>query len=162
MRFALCITLLALLFACQPATDHSAALQSRIDTLEVQMANTYKPDFGFFMLRMQQHHTKLWFAGEKQNWTLAEFQITKIIETVGAIKLYETDRKESQMLDMINAPIDSVYHAIQQKDLAAFKRSYTLLTFTCNNCHKAAKFGFNVIKIPDTEMFGNQDFKSTE
>jgi hypothetical protein len=66
------------------------------------------------------------------------------------------------MIGMINPALGSINYAIQQKNLALFKSTYTLLTTTCNNCHRAADFEFNVVKIPDTQPFSNQDFKVNE
>ncbi|MGB8320186.1 MAG: hypothetical protein WCE54_18780, partial [Ignavibacteriaceae bacterium] len=60
---------------------------------------------------------------------------------------------------MIKPALDSVNSAIEQKNLKLFKRNYTLLTNTCNDCHHAVNFEFNVIKIPDKQTFSNQDFK---
>ncbi|MGH2566520.1 MAG: hypothetical protein ACRDE5_18520, partial [Ginsengibacter sp.] len=85
-----------------------------------------------------------------------------IMESIDDIKKYETERKESQMIDMIQPAIDSINNAIQQKNMLLFKNSYILLTNTCNNCHRANQFEFNVVKIPDTQTFSNQDFKVNE
>ena len=63
------------------------------------------------------------------------------------------------MIGMINPALDSVNNAIQQKSAALFKSGYILLTNTCNNCHHAADFEFNVVKIPNSQPFSNQDFK---
>ncbi len=60
---------------------------------------------------------------------------------------------------MINLAMDSINNAIHQKNATQFKSSYLLLTNTCNSCHQATSHEFNVIKIPDTHPFSNQDFK---
>ncbi len=130
-----------------------------MDSLESKLADTYKPGFGEFMSSIQAHHAKLWFAGQNENWQLCDFEIHEIMENIEDIKKYETDRKESQLIDMINPAIDTLNAAIQRKDPVLFKNSFVLLTNTCNNCHKAVQFGFNVVKIPETQTFSNQDFK---
>jgi uncharacterized lipoprotein YehR (DUF1307 family) len=140
--------------------DNNQILQDRVDTLEKKLSDTYKPGFGEFMSGIQVHHAKLWFAGQNQNWKLADFEIHEIMETIENIKKYETEREESQKIDMINPALDSVNKAIQQKSPAAFKNSFVLLTNTCNNCHHAVKFEFNVVKIPETIPFTNQSFKA--
>lgn len=81
------------------------------------------------------------------------------MENIDDIKLYETERKESRLIDMINPAIDSMNGAIQKKDSTLFKSSYVLLTNTCNNCHQAVQFEFNVVKIPGAQTFSNQDFR---
>jgi len=160
MKFILLIILSFSLFACDKQTDNSKILQNRIDSLESKLANTYKPGFGEFMSGIQAHHSKLWFAGQNENWKLADFEVHEIMEAIEDIQKFQTERKESQMIGMINPALDSINNAIQQKNPAFFKRSYTLLTNTCNNCHRATNFEFNVVKIPDTQAFSNQDFKS--
>jgi hypothetical protein len=147
------------LFACNQQTDQTKALQNRIDSLENKLVNTYKPGFGEFMSAIQAHHAKLWFAGQNQNWKLADFEVHEIVEAIEDIQKFQTERKESQSIGMINPALDSVNNAIQQKNPALFKSSYTLLTNTCNNCHRAVDFEFNVVKIPENQPFSNQDFK---
>lgn len=146
------------LFSCSQQANNQV-LQNRIDSLESRLANTYKPGFGEFMSGIQAHHAKLWFAGKNENWKLADFEVHEIMESIEAIQQFETERKESQMTRMINPALDSINNAIQQKNPVLFKSSYTLLTNTCNDCHHATNFEFNVVKIPDNQPFSNQDFK---
>ncbi len=159
IRFFLISLLSIFLFACNQQTNNNEVLQNRIDSLEQKLADTYKPGFGEFMSGIQAHHSKLWFAGQNENWKLADFEVHEIMEAIEYIQKYHTERKESQMIGMINPALDSVNKAIQQKNPALFKTSYTLLTNTCNNCHRAADFEFNVVKVPDSQPFSNQDFK---
>ncbi|MEO6819113.1 MAG: hypothetical protein ABI266_05055 [Ginsengibacter sp.] len=147
------------LIACNQQTNKIQVLQKSVDSLESVLLNTYKPGFGEFMGSIQIHHNKLWFAGQNENWKLADFEIHEIMENIDAIKMYQKERKESKEIDMIYPVLDSVNIAIQQKDPVAFKNSYILLTNTCNDCHHATNFEFNVVKIPDTPPFSNQDFK---
>jgi|SRR5436190_5266592 len=145
--------------SCNQQAQRTGALQSRIDSLEKKLATTYKPGFGEFMSSIQVHHAKLWFAGKNKNWELADFEIHEIGETLDAIKEYQNEREESKKVDMLKPALDAVNDAIQKKDSSLFNSSYLLLTSTCNNCHKAVNFGFNVVKIPDTAPFSNQAFK---
>jgi len=153
------IALTLIFFGCSQPNENTQLLESRIDSLERKLADTYKPGFGEFMSSIQVHHNKLWFAGQNENWRLADFEIHEIKETLEAIKKYQTERTESQKIGMLNPALDSVNNAIQQKSVSLFKSSFTLLTNTCNNCHRAADFEFNVVKIPDSQPFSNQDFK---
>lgn len=134
-------------------------MQSKIDSLEKQIANSYKPGFGEFMSGIQVHHAKLWFAGQNQNWPLADFEIHEIEEALDDIKNYCKDREETKSITMINDPIDSLIHSIQQKDANSFKSNFIFLTKTCNNCHLETKHEFNVVTIPTSPPVVNQDFK---
>jgi hypothetical protein len=148
------------LIACNQQADKTEDLQKKVDSLEIKLSEVYKPGFGEFMSIIQAHHAKLWFAGKNQNWKLADFEVHEIMEVVEDIQKYETERKESRMIGMINPALDSVNSTIKRKNPEQFKSSYNFLTNTCNNCHHTVNFEFNVIKIPDIQTFSNQDFKN--
>ena len=160
MKYLFIALIAALFISCNLQQDKTLVLQNRIDSLEHRLANVYKPGFGEFMSSVQVHHAKLWFAGKNNNWGLADFEIHEIMEAIENIKEYQTERKESKLIGLINPALDSVNAAIQQKNPTMFNSSYQLLTTTCNSCHQATNFEFNVVKIPDAPPpFINQDFK---
>ncbi|RTL59880.1 MAG: hypothetical protein EKK37_03280 [Sphingobacteriales bacterium] len=141
-----------LFVACNNAATHSASADS------TKTIAAYKPGFGEFMSGIQVHHAKLWFAGINQNWPLADFEINEIKESIDNLKLYQQARVETKYLGMIDGPLDSVAHSINNKDEAGFRKNFLFLTNTCNNCHHEVNFEFNKVKIPDTPPFSNQDF----
>lgn len=147
-------------FSCNQQTERIQVLQNQIDSLEIKLKDTYKPGLGEFMSNIQAHHAKLWFAGQNQNWELADFEIHEIMESIENVMKYQKERKESELIDMIHPVLDSVNMAIEQRNPEQFKNSYSLLTNTCNRCHQAVHFEFNVVKIPEAQTFSNQDFKS--
>jgi hypothetical protein len=132
--------------------------QQQIDELKKETLNTYKPGFGEFMSIIQIHHAKLWFAGINENWKLANFELDEIKENVDAIEKYQKERVESKVLPIINPALESVRNAVKKENKKLFTETFRLLTNTCNQCHQSTNFGFNVIKIPDTPPFTNQDF----
>ena len=138
-------------------SDNSKQIRELENKLEE--VKSYKPGFGEFMSNVQIHHAKLWFAGKNQNWKLTEFEINEIKETFDDLKIYQSEREETKLIPMISVALDSVSSSIEQKDLKLFKNSFVLLTNTCNDCHLAAHFEFNKIKIPETPPFSNQVFK---
>jgi hypothetical protein len=158
MKKASLFILIAFISCNQPA-DKSSALQSEIDSLKIILKNAYVPGFGEFMSSVQVHHAKLWFAGQNENWKLADFEIHEMMEAIDNIQRLETERPESKKVLLLNPTIDSVRNAIEQKNPILFKKSYVLLTNTCNDCHRAVNFEFNVVKIPETPPFSNQDFR---
>ena len=162
MKKILVILIAFSIFSCNQHSENEAVLQNRIDSLESKLSEAYKPGFGEFMSYVQAHHAKLWYAGENQNWKLANFEMDEIREAIEDIKTYETDRNETQLISMIYPALDSVTTAINLKNVTQFKNSYTRLTNTCNACHHTAKFEFNVVKIPESQMFANQDFKPVQ
>src|SRR5438552_3877065 len=88
--------------SCNQPSANTQMLQNHIDSLERKLNDSYKPGFGEFMTTIQVHHNKLWFAGQNQNWKLADFEIHEIMEAIEDIQKYETERKESQVIGMIN------------------------------------------------------------
>ena len=134
-------------------------MQTRVDSLQQLVNKSYKPGLGEFMLGVQQHHARLWFAGTYQNWPLADFEVHEIGETLDDIKQYCTDRPEIKSLGIIDPALNSISKAIKQKDLDQFKKAFTELTADCNTCHKDNQHGFNVIVNPTGLPVDNQNFK---
>src|SRR6476659_9293819 len=91
-----------LIFGASNNTNIMAELQLRIDSLQKQIDAAYKPGLGEFMGSMQVHHAKLWFAGKNENWKLADFEIHEMMEAIDNIQKYQTERKESKQIAMIN------------------------------------------------------------
>lgn len=140
--------------------DNTAKLQAQVDTLNKQLAQTYKPGLGEFMMGIQVHHAKIWFAGKNQNWALADFEVGEIKETLEDVKKYCTDRPEVKSLPILYPAIDSVSNAIKAKNPKWFEASFVFLTNSCNSCHQSTHHQFNVIKIPETPPYTNQEFKA--
>jgi hypothetical protein len=146
-------------FACNQSASNSNTMQRQIDSLQTKINNAYKPGLGEFMSGIQVHHAKLWFAGKYQNWELANFEVGEIQEALDDIPKYCSDRPEVKSLGMIMPVMYNLSNAIKEKNESKFDSSYTLLTATCNDCHKATNHGFNLIKIPDVVPVPNQIFK---
>jgi hypothetical protein len=133
MKNILLFIFVSALCSCKNSTDKTQALQNRIDSLQGKLAQTYKPGLGEFMESIQIHHAKLLFAGENQNWQLANFEIGEIKEVLEGIPVYCADRPEVQKLSMINPAIDSISNAINTKNQQLFKSGFVLLTTTCHS-----------------------------
>ncbi|HEY4965548.1 MAG TPA: hypothetical protein VII28_04075 [Puia sp.] len=158
MRF-LCLSIcMVFLFACNQKEDQVTILEKQIDSLNKRIDSAYLPGLGEFMVSIQLHHSKLWFAGKSGNWELANFELGEIQEALDDINHYNRDRPEIKNLTMINSPMDSLKSDIIKKDPESFNRSYIFLTNTCNGCHQVTKHEFNKIKIPDLPPVTDQVF----
>jgi hypothetical protein len=147
------------LASCSLQNDEQAKmLQGRIDALEEKQNDSYRPGLGEFMLGIQMHHAKLYFAGKNSNWQLADFELGEINETIEGIKKYANDRKEVKTIDMINKPLTNLDSAVKHQDVKEFETDFSLLTATCNSCHQTNGFAFNVIKVPDALPVSDQVF----
>lgn len=152
--FAICL----IMIACNQSGD-GQQLQAKIDSLQAKLNDAYKPGLGEFMMGIQEHHAKLWFAGINQNWKLADFEVHEIGETLDDVKKYCTDRPEIKSLGIIDPAINNIKAAISKEDIGKFKSGFTELTKDCNTCHKDNQHGFNIITIPVSLPVTNQDFK---
>ena len=151
-----------ILLSCNQSGTDTGILQSRIDSLQKKLDNSYKPGLGEFMSGIQVHHAKLWFAGTAGNWGLSDFETKEIQEAIDDIQMYCNDRPEVASIPMIKPALDSINDAIKNKSISQFKSGFNLLTNTCNNCHRITKHEFNVIQIPGTPPFTNQRFQNPE
>jgi len=154
---AICIAMIA----CNQSGNNQQ-LQAKIDSLQAKLNDTYKPGLGEFMMGIQEHHAKLWFAGINKNWQLADFEVHEIGETLDDVKKYCTDRPEIKSLGIIDPAVNTIKTAISKQDMDKFKAGFTELTKDCNTCHKDNQHGFNIITIPTSLPVTNQDFKSAK
>ncbi|MBX5438613.1 MAG: hypothetical protein IRZ29_03620 [Thermoflavifilum sp.] len=144
-----------------PEQTQLQALRQQVQKLQDTLAFIrahYKPGLGELMTTIQYNHGKLWFAGIKHNWPLASFEIGEIRETAQTAQEIETDRPEVKDIPMLYPALDSVQAAVQAQDEARFKKAFSFLTTTCNNCHKANHFAFNIIAIPTAPPATNQQY----
>jgi len=159
MKVLIAVCLLIVLASCRGQNADHDKLQAQVDSVQKKLDKTYKPGLGEFMLGIQEHHAKLWFAGTNQNWALADFEVHEIGEAVDDIKQYCTDRPEVKSIGIIDPGISSINAAIKKKDVELFKKGFVELTNNCNTCHKDNQHGFNVIVIPSSPPVSNQKFK---
>ena len=148
------LSAMILLMGCGKATDVDT-WHKKADSLAVQVMQM-RPGLGEYMLSVQMHHNKLWYAGNSADWELAGFEIGEIKEQLEHARLVCTDRPEIKTLPMIDPFVSGLEKSVKQKDTAAFKRTFIELTANCNACHKSVHFDFIRIKVPDQPMFTNQ------
>lgn len=151
--------MLVTVVACNETNKSDQHATSNVDSIGNNATEIYRPGLGEFMSGIQVHHAKLWFAGKNSNWQLADFETKEIKEALDDIHKFCADRIETKSIGMIDAPMDSIGMAIEEKNIMKFQNSYNLLTSACNDCHKATNHGYNVIKTPDAPPYSNQDFK---
>lgn len=156
------LLLTGLFCGCSNPAPKQQASNTNPDTLKTQLEELreqYRPGLGEIMGGIQTHHAKLWFAAINNNWKLADYEIAEIKERIEEAAEIETNRPEVKTISMIYPAIDSVTNSIRQQNLVSFKNNFQLLTSTCNHCHAANHFEFNVITIPTAPPVTNQNFK---
>jgi len=153
------ITLSVLACACGQI---SAPFKAESSTPVSEKANV--PELGELMMLQQARHTKLWLAGQAENWALASYELEELDEGFDAIVEFHPTHKGSPVDPkdaiprMITQPLADLKDAVTSRDGEAFAQSYDALTTACNNCHQATNFGFNRLQRPETNPYPDQIF----
>jgi len=158
MKIYLTLFIIILFASCSGHESVNPQSALNTDSLHTMMEK-YAPGLGEIMGGIQTHHAKLWYAGINDNWKLAQYEIDELKERFEQARDIETGRPEVKMIPMMYPAIDSIKDAIGRKNLNQFKSGFQLLTASCNSCHVANNFEFNVITIPTAPPVSNQDFK---
>jgi hypothetical protein len=147
----------------QQNANPDRALEAKVTELEKSL-DDLKPGLGEIMGVIQQHHAKLYYAGMKANWPLADYELGEIQESLDdAAKFYPKFKDVSAPLTdliptMTKASLAQVHSAIEQKNEKSFVQAYDALSVSCSNCHAAANHPFIKIQTPTEAMFSDQKF----
>jgi hypothetical protein len=124
----------------------------------------FKPAMDDLMTMMiQPRHTKLYYAGQQKNWTLAGFELNELgaaLRRIGqTIPKYRNISVDATVQSIFAPKIQAMTAAINAKNLAQFNTAYADLTVGCNTCHEGLEHPFLVMKVPDGQNFPDQDFR---
>lgn len=126
----------------------------------------YLPGLGEFMLTIQVHHAKMWYAARAGNWPLAEYQLSEMKEVFSDVQDFVPTYRNIPVGDMIDVvitgPIADLEKAVEQKKFKAFAAAYDKLTAACNDCHKAGSRPFIQIRRPTRPSFENEEFRPSK
>ncbi len=125
----------------------------------------YVPGLGEIMTLQQMRHMKLWFAGQNDNWPLADYELDELNEGFEDAAKYHAMHKEVSLPipglieKIMTEPLKQLRAAVDAKDRARFDPAFDAVTDGCNACHRAANFGFNVVTRPTINPYSNQVFE---
>jgi hypothetical protein len=125
----------------------------------------YVIGLGEIMGLTQMRHAKLWFAGQAANWELVEYEMDELKEGFeDAVKYHPNHKAVPQPLTemmpaFMDVPVAELDAAVKAKSVSQFTKAYDGLTASCNACHQASNFGFNVVIRPTVPPYSNQDFR---
>jgi hypothetical protein len=129
-------------------------------------AAPYRPGLGEIMARTQMQHVKLWLAGEAGNWPLADYELDELEEGFAdAVRFHPTHKAAPRPLtelvpEFTDAPLRSLRAAVAERSPASFEAAYDAFTASCNGCHEATGFSFNVVTRPTANPYSNQRFRA--
>ena len=145
-----------------PANAQNAEKDTDKSGTEAKSTEPFAPGLGEIMSLQQMRHSKLWFAGRRGNWGLADYEADELKEGFEDIeKMFPT--KDGVALTPVVQSITSnelpnLEKAIEAKDRAKFQSAFDRLTAACNGCHATTKHEFIVIQRPTGLPYTNQNF----
>jgi hypothetical protein len=127
-------------------------LAARVEALEKLV-----PDQAHIMADVGDHFTNLWFAGQAENWPLADFYLgetrSHLHWAVRRIPIRKDNQgKEINLGNILeafeNSQLTGLKKAIDGKDRPAFERLYREGLTGCYSCHKASDKPYLRPRIP--------------
>lgn len=145
--------------AAQPAVAQTATVRRAEEDLKAEIeAITWKlPDQSHVMEDVSYHFSNLWFAVQKENWSLADFYNNETRSHLRWAVRIVPKRKdaagntidiEAILQAFENSPWTQLKEAIAKKDKAEFDKAYRFALETCYACHKASDKPFLRPQIP--------------
>lgn len=126
-------------------------------------APSYRPGLGDLMtMTIQPRHIKLAQAGRAQNWSYAAYELHELQEAFDRAATiwprWQSMPIGEMMKNVTSEPVAALDKAIKAKDSAGYTAAYRQLTEACDTCHQAADRAIIVIRVPEGDMFPDQDF----
>lgn len=151
-------TLIFIGFACNSV--HNTDSQ---ETSENKQALVEEIPLIYHMSFISRYTQKLYFAGEAENWELADIYSHEIEEiSAGIVSRGEMHDgiNISELIDSMLLPqIEQLEEAIDSGDREMFLDRYNVMIQSCNSCHEASDYGAVKVTIPDVNPYA-QDFSS--
>jgi hypothetical protein len=144
------------LSACAPPAEEP---ETRLLELREELVERFTPGLHTLMVDLGIRHASLWFAGEAENWPLADYMIHELEELVEAIEELHPVYREVQVAalirEMTHPAVEALEEAVEGEDRTAFAGAYDRLTAACNACHVASDRGVLVIQRPTAPPLTN-------
>jgi len=140
-------------------TPDAATLAQQVADLKASndQLRTLIPSQSHAMMDVAYHFTNLWFAGQHQNWPLAQFYFNEsrshIAWAVRLVPVRKTSGGELHLQEMFDAfdktLLADVKKQIVEKNGKQFKVAYRAALDGCNACHTAAEKPYLHVVVPD-------------
>ena len=139
---------------------HAAPPQPDVRVLQADVERLKKvvPDQAHVMADVDYHFSNLWFAGQAENWPLAEFfwkeSLSHIRWAVRVIPVRKDNAGKEVNLESILQSIENAPHlklgdVIKSKNRTKFESTYREMVTACYACHKAADKPYLRTRVPE-------------
>jgi hypothetical protein len=165
---ALTLSVLSLILAAALVSGEARS-QGDIDALKAEIENLTRqiPDQAHAMSDVDYHFANLWFAGQQENWPLAEFYLNETRSHLNWAVRLRPLRKLSNgaeldvgaMLKGIEqTSLTELREAVGRKNKDAFGVAYRKMIDSCHGCHTAAEKPYLRPHIPEAPASRMIDF----
>jgi hypothetical protein len=145
--------------ACAPPADGP---DPRLQELREELTERFTPGLHTLMVDLGVRHASLWFAGDAENWPLADYMVHELEELVEDIEELHPVYREVQVAallgEMTRPAVEDLEDAVEEEDRTAFAEAFDHLTAACNACHVASDRGALVIQRPTAPPLTNLRF----
>jgi len=150
------VGLLALAAAAGAMAIWGAKAEDRSGDTAPEAATTQAPaGLGEIMTVQQLRHIKLWFAGNADNWPLADYEIDELKEGFSDVDQLLGGGTVNKA---VGAQLSALEKAVAGKNHGAFVTAFDNLSAGCNSCHRQLDHGFIVIGRPTSLPYSDQTF----
>jgi hypothetical protein len=151
-----------LLSGCEQPPD-TATQDVRLQELRAELEDRFTPGLHTLMVDLGMRHASLWFAGEAENWPLADYMVHELEELVEEIEelhpVYQDVQVAELLREMTTPAVEALEAAVDHEDPRGFERAYDDLTSACNACHIASDRASIVMERPTSPPFTNLRYR---
>ncbi len=151
-----------LLSGCEQPPD-TATQDVRLQELRAELEDRFTPGLHTLMVDLGMRHASLWFAGEAENWPLADYMVHELEELVEEIEelhpVYRDVQVAELLREMTTPAVEALETAVDDENLQDFERAYDDLTTACNACHIASDRAAIVMERPTSPPFTNLRYR---
>jgi hypothetical protein len=147
----------------KPPADDAAAMKAELARLKGIV-----PDQAHAMADVGQHFTNLWFAGQAENWPLAQFFSDETRSHLRwAVRIIpkrkDAEGREIDLAGILAGLETSTFKdldaSVKEKDKAKFSAAYKAQLEGCMSCHKASNKPFLRLRLPERADSGILEFR---
>ena len=151
---------LLIVSSCDSDRNHEEGLVNRIEELEKELEDVYRPGYGSLMMNIRQHHSNLWYAAINENWDLAAFELEELEERFEELEKFQAAEEASKLIPTVWPEIEGLEELVAEGNSEDFGLAYDGLSLTCNKCHQATGHDFIKIIRPEGKPgLRNQSFE---
>ena len=136
--------------------------------LEVARLKGIVPDQAHAMADVGQHFTNLWFAGQNENWPLAQFFCDETRSHLRWAVRIIPKRKDAEgreidlqgiLAGLETSTFKELDQSIKEKDKTKFGATYKAQMEGCMSCHRASNKPYLRLHVPDRADAGILEFR---